>query len=73
MGSAILGERGQLVVPKDIRERLKLKTGTQMLVMNYPNGPIVIFPLSHMQHMLQNMSEQVAAALRSHPISEDVV
>lgn len=72
MGSAILGERGQMVIPKDIRERLRLKSGARMLVMNHPNGPIVIFPLGQMQNMLDLMSKQVADALRTHPIPGDV-
>ena len=70
MGSTVLGERGQMVIPKDIRERLHLKPGARMLVMNHPNGPIVIFPLGQMQNMLDLMSKQVADALRTHPSAE---
>lgn len=64
MGSTMLGERGQLVIPKDIRERLKLKSGEKLLVMNQPNGPILIFPLEKMQSMLDAMTRRLTEALR---------
>ncbi len=67
MGSTILGERGQVVIPKDIRERMHLKTGSKLLVMNHPNGPIIIFPLDRMQNMLDTMTRQMTEALRSKP------
>lgn len=72
MGSTVLGERGQMVIPKDIRERLHLKSGARLLVMNHPNGPIIIFPLDQMQTMLDLMSYKVAEALRSHALPDDV-
>jgi AbrB family looped-hinge helix DNA binding protein len=62
MGSTVLGERGQLVIPKDIRERLKLVSGAKLLVMNHPNGPIIIFPLEKMQSMLDTMTRQLTEA-----------
>ncbi len=65
MGATVLGERGQLVIPKDIRERLKMKSGTRLLVMNQPNGPIIIFPLEKMQSMLDTMSRQLTDTLGS--------
>lgn len=65
MGATVLGERGQLVIPKDIRERLKMKSGTRLLVMNQPNGPIIVFPLEKMQSMLDTMSRQLTDTLDS--------
>lgn len=62
MGSTILGERGQLVIPKDIRARLGLKAGAKLLVMNQPNGPIIIFPLEKMQSMLAVMARRLTEA-----------
>jgi AbrB family looped-hinge helix DNA binding protein len=59
MGSTVLGERGQLVIPKDIRERLALKSGAKLLVMNHQNGPIIIFPVEKMQNMLTTMTAQL--------------
>lgn len=72
MGSTVLGERGQLVIPKDIRERMNLKSGSKLLVMNHPNGPIIIFPLDRMQTMLDTMTRQMTEVLRpnkSTPVS----
>jgi AbrB family looped-hinge helix DNA binding protein len=64
MGATVLGERGQLVIPKDIRERLKLKSGARLLVMNQEGGPIIIFPLEKMQSMLDMMTKQLTETLR---------
>jgi AbrB family looped-hinge helix DNA binding protein len=64
MGATVLGERGQLVVPKDIRERLRLKPGARLLVMNQPGGPIIIFPVEKMQSMLDMMTRQLTETLR---------
>ncbi len=64
MGSTVLGERGQLVIPKDIRERLQLTSGAKFLIMNQPNGPIMIFPLDKMQSMLDVMTRHLTEALR---------
>lgn len=62
MGSTVLGERGQLVIPKDIRERFKLKTGAKLLVMNQLNGPIIIFPLENMKSMIDVLTRQFTEA-----------
>ncbi|MBP9762232.1 AbrB/MazE/SpoVT family DNA-binding domain-containing protein [Patescibacteria group bacterium] len=67
MGSTVLGERGQLVIPKDIRERLGLKSGAKLLVMNHPNGPIIIFPVEQMQTMLTTMTAQLTNVTDSKP------
>lgn len=64
MGSTVLGERGQAVIPKDIRERFKLKTGARLVVMSQPGGPIVIFPLEKMQSMLSAMTRQLTEAIQ---------
>ena len=65
MGATVLGERGQLVIPKDIRERLKMKSGARLVVMNQPGGPIIIFPLEEMQTMLSALTRQLTDTLHS--------
>jgi len=42
-GMSIIGERGQMVVPKEIRKRLKLKAGDSFFVIEH-FGKIVFVP-----------------------------
>ncbi len=42
-GTTLLGERGQLVIPKELRDRLKLKSGDSFLVIEH-FGKIVLVP-----------------------------
>ena len=42
-GTAVLGERGQIVVPKETRDHLKLKAGDSFLVVEH-FGKIVLVP-----------------------------
>ena len=41
--STTIGERGQVVIPKEIRDALRLKTGESLLVMLH-NGAVVMMP-----------------------------
>ena len=53
--SSSLGERGQVVVPKKIRDKMKLKKGDNFLVMK--KGPAIVFlPTSSMQNIVDNLN-----------------
>ncbi|MEN6303244.1 MAG: AbrB/MazE/SpoVT family DNA-binding domain-containing protein [Armatimonadia bacterium] len=43
MGAAIVGERGQVVIPAEARERLNIKPGDKLLVFTHPAGFGVAF------------------------------
>lgn len=60
IGSTTVGERGQIVIPKMIRDRLKMKSGTQVMVMQHGDSPIMVLPIQQMQEMIKQMSERVA-------------
>lgn len=60
IGSTTVGERGQIVIPKAIRDRLKMKPGTQVMVMQHADSPVMILPIEQMQEMIRLMSERVA-------------
>lgn len=64
MGSTVLGERGQVVIPKDIRDRLRLKPGHKLMVMVHKQGPIMLVPLEQMQQMIRQLSEQMSEVLK---------
>lgn len=65
IGSTVMGERGQIVIPKDIRDRLRIKPGAKMMVMQHGDSPIMLLPVEQMQAMIQQMSARVAKLLGS--------
>jgi len=43
MGASTVGERGQVVIPAEARERLDIKPGDKLLVFTHPAGTGVTF------------------------------
>lgn len=64
VGSTVVGERGQIVVPKEFRDKLELEAGETLIVMHHGHGPILLFPAKQMQEFMQGMSEQIASVLK---------
>lgn len=59
VGTTVMGERGQLVIPKEVRDELKLKPGAKLVVLRHPgNGPIMLLPVEHVQAMMDKMTQQ---------------
>ena len=58
MDATVVGERGQIVIPKSIREQMKLTPGTRLMVMHPKNGPIILLPLDHMRKHLEQLSKK---------------
>jgi AbrB family looped-hinge helix DNA binding protein len=58
-GTTNVGERGQIVIPKKIREKYKLTKGTSVLVMD-KSGAIVIIPTDKLKNMLTHITEELA-------------
>lgn len=63
MGATVVGERGQVVIPKDVRERMCLKPGDKLMVMVNKQGPIMLIPIEQMQRMIRQMSEQMSSLI----------
>jgi AbrB family looped-hinge helix DNA binding protein len=59
LGSTVVGERGQVVIPKDIREKMGLKPGTKLLVFNHDKGPIALMPMNLVQQFLKEMTGKI--------------
>jgi AbrB family looped-hinge helix DNA binding protein len=64
MGSVTVGERGQVVIPAEARERLDIKSGDKLLVFIHPsNSGATFVKLDKMQGALtelRRMVEQMA-------------
>ncbi len=64
IGSSVVGERGQIVIPKTIRDRLRLRAGSKVLFMQQGDNPIMVIPVEHMQEWLKHMSDRMADILK---------
>lgn len=58
-GSTSLGARGQLVIPKEARERLKLKEGERFLVVEHM-GKIILVPEVQMRHVVSEITRHLS-------------
>jgi AbrB family looped-hinge helix DNA binding protein len=54
-GATSLGARGQLVIPKEARKRLKLKEGERFLVIEHM-GKIILVPEDQMRHIIDEVT-----------------
>ena len=59
IGSTVVGERGQIVIPKELRDTLSLKAGTKLLVIQHVNGAIVLLPAERMREFLQRLTSKL--------------
>jgi AbrB family looped-hinge helix DNA binding protein len=59
IGSTVVGERGQIVIPKELRDTLKLKPGAKLLVIQHMNGAIVLLPAERMRDFLQRLTSKL--------------
>ena len=55
MGTTVVGERGQVVIPKELREQMNLAPGTKIVMFRHGNGPLVAFPMEAMRAMMGKM------------------
>lgn len=63
MGTAVLGERGQLVIPKEVRDCYKMKTGDKFLVLGHGHGPIIFIPVVQMKSFIKHINQQIESVL----------
>lgn len=64
VGSTVVGERGQVVIPKEFRDKLGLEPGETLVVMHHGHGPILLLPAKKMQDMVKSMSERIERVLK---------
>ena len=57
-GTAVLGERGQVVIPKEARKALSLKTGESFLVMVH-NNAIFFIPKKKMATFIKKLTAKL--------------
>jgi AbrB family looped-hinge helix DNA binding protein len=59
LGSTVVGERGQVVIPKDIRDQMSLRPGTKLIVFHHDNGPIAFMPMNMVRMFLKDMTGKI--------------
>ena len=57
-GTAVLGERGQIVIPKEIRDLAKLKKGDQLMVM-FHNDSIMLISRDKMEAFVHHITSSL--------------
>lgn len=54
-GTAVVGERGQIVIPKEMRDLLDLNKGDQLMLM-FHNDSVVIIPREKMEAFVKHVT-----------------
>ena len=57
-GVTVIGERGQTVIPKKVRDKLKIKFGDSFLVME-KNGAVILVPTQKVKKMMSVISQEL--------------
>jgi AbrB family looped-hinge helix DNA binding protein len=60
MGMITLGERGQVVIPAQVRERFDLSPGDRLMVFTKSSSVICMVPASSMRHLVDVLNNQLA-------------
>jgi AbrB family looped-hinge helix DNA binding protein len=58
-GSTTLGEKGQVVIPAEARNAMKLKKGEKLLVFSVGHGMLALAKLEHLAKLEQHMSKRL--------------
>lgn len=63
-GAVTVGERGQIVIPAEVRKSYRIKAGDRLIVVAKPEGPIGLIPAEKLNEFLGHMTEMLARIKR---------
>lgn len=63
MGTAVIGERGQIVIPAEVRKKLNLKTGDKLLVFSKHDKFIGLIKADDIDHVLDKITEKFTSTI----------
>ena len=66
-GAVTVGERGQIVIPAEVRKLYHIKTGDRLIVVAKSEGPIGLIPADQLNEFLSHMTEILAKIKREKP------
>jgi len=52
-GAVAVGERGQIVIPAEVRKLYHIKAGDRVIVFSKPGGPIALIPAEKFSRFLE--------------------
>ena len=58
-GSTTVGEKGQVVIPHEVRELMKLEKGDKLLVFGMGNDMVAFSKISHFEKFEKHLSEKL--------------
>lgn len=71
-GSVTMGERGQVVIPAAVREKLGINPGDKLLVLEGPSGHGIMFArLQDLQGIVKDLMPLIEAATAAEEEQED--
>ena len=59
-GAVTVGERGQIVIPAEVRKMYRIKTGDRLIVVAKAEGPIGLIPADQLGEFLSYMTEMLS-------------
>jgi AbrB family looped-hinge helix DNA binding protein len=59
-GAVTVGERGQVVIPAELRESFGVKTGDKLIVFSKPGEVITLIPAEQFNEFLNRMTQMRA-------------
>ena len=66
-GAVTVGERGQIVIPAQLRDSFQVKAGDKLIVFAKPEGVIGLVPADQFNEFLGHMSEVLAKIKKAKP------
>ena len=64
-GAVTVGERGQVVIPAQIRKLFGIKTGEKLIVFAKPGGPIGFIPADQFNQFLEQATGMLSKLKKS--------
>lgn len=58
-GAATIGEKGQIVIPQEARENMKLKKGDKLLIFGMDEDMLAVAKLSHLEKFASHLSKKL--------------
>jgi AbrB family looped-hinge helix DNA binding protein len=58
-GSATIGEKGQVVIPQEVREQMKLEKGDKLLVFGMGDDMVAFTKLDHFERFEKHLSSKL--------------
>lgn len=58
-GSVTIGEKGQIVIPQEVRKNMQLKKGDRLLIFGMDEDMLAVAKLSHLEKFASHLSKKL--------------